>query len=184
MKQSPKKSGATTPVKTERRKEQTTLQPQQETDANSPTLRTQDEELTQIFESKILPQLMVGVRQVVRHEFHAGPIPSGKQLAEYEQACPGSSKVIIDEFQKNGEHARALQMKALVAQKSDNDWNRAAAVFLVVCSLGAILWLAHTDHDVLAGILATTTVGAVITGFLNRRTKQPPKPTPDADTSD
>lgn len=139
--------------------------------AQEASLEICEEELTQILEQKILPQVMVQLRQEVRHEFHSGPIPSGKQLAEYEKVCPGAAQLILNEFQKNGEHMRSMQRDALVAQKSDNDRNRWSALILVLAALIAIVVLALFDQPWVAGLLATTTVGAVITGFLNQRAK-------------
>lgn len=170
----PKKTGAAIPKKAQPEDRKTTAAAplhKEHATAQDTTLEIREQELTQILEKKILAQ----VRQVVRHESHSGPIPSGKQLAEYEEVCPGAAQLILDEFKKNGEHMRTMQRDALVAQKSDNDWNRAVAAGLVLCSIAAVVWLAHTNHDVLAGILATTTVGAVITGFLNSRAKQSSK---------
>lgn len=66
---------------------------------------------------------------------------------------------------------RSMQRDALVAQKSDNDRNRWSALILVLAALIAIVVLALFDQPWVAGLLATTTVGAVITGFLNQRAK-------------
>lgn len=105
----------------------------------------------------------------IRHELHSGPMPSPMQLAEYEKVLPGTAKIIRDEFQANGTHVRTMESKAVEYTKHDNVDNRKIAERLVWAALGSTVVLALTGHDWVAGTIAVSTVGAVVTGFLNKR---------------
>lgn len=105
----------------------------------------------------------------IRHERHSGPMPSPAQLAEYENVLPGTAKIIRDEFQANSAHVRVMESKAVEYTKQDNVDNRKVAERLVWAALGATVLLALTGHDWVAGTVAVSTVGAVVTGFLNKR---------------
>ncbi len=105
----------------------------------------------------------------IRHERHSGPMPSPKQLAEYDEVLPGTAVVIRDEFQANGAHVRTMESKAVEYTKQDNVDNRKVAERLIWAALGSTVILALTGHDWVAGTIAVSTVGAVVTGFLNKR---------------
>lgn len=106
---------------------------------------------------------------VVAHEFHSGPMPAPKQLAQYDSVLPGTAQIIRDEFQANGAHVRRMEERALEAQKDDNDQNRKVAERLVWGALIASFVLALLGQKEVAGVIAVSTVGAVITGFLRQR---------------
>ena len=112
---------------------------------------------------------------IIQSEQHSGPMPSPKQLAEYDRVIPGLGAEIRDEFLNNGKHVRDMEAKALEYAKSDNDANRKVAERLVWGSLMVSAILALTGHDWVAGIMAASTVGAVITGFLNKRAREKKK---------
>lgn len=130
----------------------------------------------------IAPELLERIEEVARlqavsvvaHESHSGPMPPPKQLAHYEKVLPGTAQIIRDEFQANGAHVRHMEQRALEAQKDDNDQNRHVAERLVWGALISSFILALTGHEWVAGTIAVSTVGAVITGFLHQRkgTKQ------------
>lgn len=137
------------------------------------------------------PDLVERIEQEVRiqtvalfkHERHSGPMPSPKQFEQYEKVLPGTALAIRNEFQANGEHVRKMEERALTAQKDDNDKNRASAERLVWGALIASVFLALMGHPWVAGTIAVSTVGAVITGFLNRaRETQPQAPAPTGET--
>ncbi len=105
----------------------------------------------------------------IRHERHSGPMPAPTQLAEYENVLPGTAMIIRDEFQANGAHVRAMESKAVEYTRQDNVDNRRVAERLVWAALAATVFLALVGHDWVAGTVAVSTVGAVVTGFLNKR---------------
>lgn len=126
------------------------------------------------------PQLVEVIRSearsasyaVIRSEYHSGPMPSPRQLEEYDKVLPGLATEIKDEFLKNGQHVRESERQAIEYTKNDNDKNRRVAERLVWGSLICSVVLALAGHDWVAGILAGTTVVAVITGFLQNRSKK------------
>lgn len=106
----------------------------------------------------------------ISQESHSGPMPSPKILSEYEQVVPGLAAQIRDEFLANGAHIRKLEEKSVDAHIQNDNKNRQVARELVWGALGGSIFLAYFGHDWVAGLLAATTVGAVIAGFL--RTKK------------
>lgn len=111
---------------------------------------------------------VVAVSEVL-HERHSGPMPSPKQLAEYDKVLPGTAKIIREEFQANGGHVRTMEARAVEYHKHDNVENRKIAERLIWAALAATVLLALAGHDWVAGTIAVSTVGAVVTGFLNKR---------------
>lgn len=83
---------------TTRKKHQPQGQPQNQTPVRLPedsALRAELIEAAIIEDPSILnrPQLRA---VVMRHEIYQGPVPQGKQFAEYEQAVPGSGMRLLD----------------------------------------------------------------------------------------
>src|SRR5687768_7416188 len=67
--------------------------------------------------SSLEPELLERVEEIARvaavttlkHEMFAGPMPSAKQLKEYDVVLPGTALIIREEFQSNGRHIRLLE---------------------------------------------------------------------------
>lgn len=127
-------------------------------------------EFHEILEAKEVEAISKIVRRevvtAISHESHSGPMPSPSQLDKYEKVLPGTAKVIRDEFQANGQHVRELEKAAIHFSKDDNDKNRKVAERLVWGALIASVVTACTGHETVASVLAVSTVGAVVTGFL------------------
>lgn len=123
------------------------------------------------------PELLERVEEVarltavttVRHEMHAGPMPSPKQLAGYDSVLPGTALIIRDEFQENGRHVRSMEDRGQAALINLDSQNRTTAERLVWASLGLILVLSVLGHESVAIAVSVTTVAAVITGFLSKK---------------
>lgn len=134
---------------------------------------------------ELLERIAVEARRVavsvIKHEMHAGPMPAPKQLREYDAALPGTALIIRDEFQANGLHVRESEKRALEASIEDNRQNRLTAERLVFGAFVLILVLALAGHDTVGGIVAGTTVLAVITGFLKKGTSKKAQPAPSPD---
>lgn len=106
---------------------------------------------------------------IAHQEIHSGPMPSPRQLSEYDNVLPGLAAEIRNEFLANGKHVREMERLALEAHKNDNMQNRKVAERLVWGALAASVLLALLGHDWVAGTIAVSTVGAVITGFLKQK---------------
>jgi len=65
-----------------------------------------------------------------------GVLPPPEILAEYDKIVPGSAARILDAFEKQSEHRRALEIKAQEAQIADT---RRGQIFGLVIGLTAII---------------------------------------------
>jgi hypothetical protein len=54
------------------------------------------------------------VHQQTSLTFTAGPIPSAKQLREYEDLLPGAAARLFDEFQAQGKHRRRIEFWVVI----------------------------------------------------------------------
>lgn len=138
---------------------------------DGPAERAESEEFDPHLVSYIQKEARLQAVAVVQHESHSGPIPSPRYFAMYESILPGTAKVIRDEFEANGAHVRQMESRALEAHKDDNDKNRRAAEKLIWGALALVLVLALSGQANVAIAVAITTVGAVVTGFLNKHYK-------------
>lgn len=76
-------------------------------------------------ERELDPELIETIRKeaqsvsyaIINSEYHSGPMPSPKQLAEYEEVLPGLADEIRNEFLLNGQHIRELEAKAIEFKK-------------------------------------------------------------------
>lgn len=106
---------------------------------------------------------------VVRHESHVGPMPSPRDFALYDKVLPGTAEAIRDQFVLNAAHVREMERLALQSHKDDNDKNRSSAERLMWGALIASFILALMGYQVVAGILAASSVGAIAAGFLKAK---------------
>lgn len=128
------------------------------------------EDLKEVVLSKpVKERLRREVAVAIRNEVFSGPIPHPETLAAYERVYPGAAKIICDDFQTNSEHIRSLNKESFIAHKEEIEKNRAAAERLLWGMLIATVVLALTGHDWVAGILATTSIGTIVGGFLLKR---------------
>jgi len=106
---------------------------------------------------------------LLQRESYSGPMPLPELLARYDQVLPGTAEIIRAEFQTNGEHTRKMEL--LIAQMHKDEWdkNRRAAQQLAWGALLASAVLAVLGHDGVAIAIATTTIGALVAGFLHQR---------------
>lgn len=117
------------------------------------------------------------IMTAIREESFSGPMPHPEHLERYDKIVPGSAKLILDEFRENGGHQRLVETRGLDAAISRDRRSQWMAFLLVVAGFGLILYLALNSHDVVASVVASTLLGAVITGFLTKRTAQKGKDT-------
>lgn len=142
-------------------------------DDTSTTPREIEQALLPILRGLIQEETQRVVTTVLKAESHSGPIPSASHLAQYEGVVEGAAKMIMDEYRANSAHVREMESLAITSQKDDNDRNRRVAERLVWASLFSVIGLALLHHDNVAIVLAASTVGAIVTGFLAGR--KPPK---------
>lgn len=107
--------------------------------------------------------------QIAVQQTWQGPIPSPKQLAEFEAIKPGLANRIVSMAEDEGVHSRLIERRAL-------NWSIAAQLVGQVFGLGIALaclyaayWLAMAGHDAVAGILGGATLTTVALAFLRWR---------------
>jgi uncharacterized membrane protein len=102
---------------------------------------------------------------VQAHSFR-GPMPSPEYLAQYDRIVPGAGRMIVEEFQLNGQHTR--QMECMNARGSLRKDTRAQCIagILVLIGFGLVYKLAEQDHDGVAIAVAVTLLVSVLTAFL------------------
>jgi len=116
---------------------------------------------------KITRQVMLAVR----HEFHSGPMPSPKQLTQYNDALPGTALIIRDEFIANGQHTRICETTALRGAIEKDKRAQWMAFVLVLVGMSFALILALSNHETTACIIAGSVLVGIAAAFLNRPVK-------------
>lgn len=96
-------------------------------------------------------------------------MPSPRDFALYDKVLPGTAETIREQFVLNATHVRDMERLALESHKDDNDKNRASAERLMWGALVASFVLALMGYQVVAGILAASSVGAIAAGFLKAK---------------
>lgn len=89
-------------------------------------------------------------------------------LADYEAVHQGAARWIIEQAEKNAEHAREMELRAIRLQRLDMLLHRLLPFGLVVAFLLASLALAYFNPA--AGAAAViATLGTVLTAYLTGR---------------
>lgn len=125
---------------------------------------------------------------MVQQKSYRGPLPPSELLSGYEAFCPGATERFIGQLELNQKHQHEMEKLAVSATITRDHENRRYGFNLTCLSLGASVLLGLFGHDVLAGTIATTTIGTILVTFiLNRRpnSKQDDKePQPPSDKGD
>jgi uncharacterized membrane protein len=116
---------------------------------------------------------------IIQQMMHSGPLPAPAQLGEYEAVYPGAAKWIFDQAEKNAEHARTMERRAMELQGRDTLLHRILPFGGVVAFLVASAVIAFASPAAGAvGLFAT--MGGVLYAYLTGRapppTQQPPAP--------
>ena len=140
---------------------------------------------------QVLPAILAdeSVEQIlVQHsEFHTGPLPSPRSLAEYERVLPGVGAEFLQEWKNETSHRRKLQRD--FAEDNSRRATRAQhyALMFGIAALVASVALAYLGATTAAAIIGSTTVLGVVGAFLSvkllkerRETPKAPDANPDA----
>ena len=101
-------------------------------------------------------------------EAHSGPLPTPKQLAEYEQYCPGAADRIIRMAEEEALHRRSMEHKLVTSQTDDLRAERSErrigqflGTFVCVSVLAAGVLIATLAQSPQSGawIITTTLIG-------------------------
>lgn len=107
---------------------------------------------------------------MVQQKSYRGPLPPSELLSGYEAFCPGATERFIGQLEANQKHQHEMEKLAVSATITRDQENRRYGFALTCLALIASVTLGVTGHDVLAGTIATTTIGTILVTFiLNRR---------------
>ncbi len=107
---------------------------------------------------------------MVQQKSYRGPLPPSELLSGYETFCPGATERFIGQLEANQKHQHEMEKLAVSATITRDQENRKYGFALTCLALIASVTLGVTGHDILAGTIATTTIGTILVTFiLNRR---------------
>ncbi|MGX2031913.1 MULTISPECIES: DUF2335 domain-containing protein [Methylocaldum] len=106
------------------------------------------------------------IQSVVSQQHFSGPIPPPEIFRQYGEIIPDAPERILRVFEDDSKHAREIAFAALNAQKGDNRRAHWMAWSLITIGMCLVAFLAYIDKDILAGVVAGSTLVAIATGFL------------------
>lgn len=147
----------------------------QEIDFKEPQLPDIDlpESIEEILEDPNLPEeskvkIVTAFMTTVHHfsSSYAGPIPDPDSLRQYEDILPGSADRILKMAENQGSHRRKREIKegdSRIKQSSTGQWMGflLALTFMIIAA-----YLTINGYPIVGGLIATTTIGIVITAFV------------------
>ncbi len=125
-------------------------------------------------------------RVTVSSVAYSGPIPPPSMLREYEDVCPGSAKLLIENFDRQSKHRQSLESRHQWHSQA-RSWGGLASGTLL--GIGSLLLAAFMSYNGQSLVSAATFISAVAalcgTFYYGRRSqlqdararKSPPKPT-------
>ncbi|MDB4951318.1 MAG: hypothetical protein JWM27_3967 [Gemmatimonadetes bacterium] len=117
-------------------------------------------------------------RMTLAMEARRGPMPEAAEMARYKEVDPEAPRVILAEFQRQAEHRRAMEVRALAIDETFAAASIAAdrrgtfcALAVVLTFLAASVSLIATSHDVAGTVLGTVDLVALATVFVFGRVR-------------
>ncbi len=87
-------------------------------------------------------------------------------MAQYEETLPGSSDRIITMTENQSKHRIEMEKIDLPIQHEQFKRGQKFSLIIGIFGLTVTTVLALFDHDVVAGIIGTITIGTIITSFI------------------
>jgi len=119
----------------------------------------------------ILSSIKMEIEQTEIREFHSGPLPSPETLKEYSVLIPNAPERFISMVEKQGGHRRDKESELVDSQIKLAFRGQWFAVFIFVFGLSISTYLALQDKDIIAGIIASTTIVGVAYPLLTGKKK-------------
>ena len=108
------------------------------------------------------------------------PLPLASEIKGYEQVLPGSADRILAMVEKESEHRREMEKRALELEGRDSTISMALSFITVLLMIGGIVGLIVGGYTQGAGILAgASTLTVIATNLIKLRKSD--KPPPDSD---
>lgn len=98
-----------------------------------------------------------------------GPLPPPAALQAFDAVVENGASRIFAEWESETSHRRIIEKRALTAQIWENILSRVFAFVFAGGALCGAIYLGTQGHDWLAGVIATSTIGLVIGGYLGTR---------------
>lgn len=125
---------------------------------NAPNIEVIEPKLDRIVEQK--------VQVAMRMESYRGPMPSPEYMAQYDKIVPGCARMIVDEFQANSRHSRAMDLHGITGMIKRDARAQWMAFILVLVGFGLVWELASAGREKTAIAVATMLLGGIVTAFL------------------
>jgi uncharacterized membrane protein len=95
----------------------------------------------------------------------ASPLPLPEILAKYDQIVPGAGATIIEMAKNQSTHRIETERKVIESREKQSWWGLWTAFIIALSLIGLIVFAIAKDKDVLAGILASSTIIALVYVF-------------------
>ncbi len=100
---------------------------------------------------------------------YSGPLPPPEILEGYEKIAPGSSRIILEEFRKQGEHRRKCEQRMIFGYVWIMPFLSLLLVLFVVTA-GVYLIMHNKDATGITTLLAP--IGVIVGYFIIRKSKK------------
>jgi uncharacterized membrane protein len=120
----------------------------------------------EVIEPKLEQIVERKVQVALRMDSFRGPMPPPEHLAGYDKIVPGCARTIVEEFQANSKHSRAMDLhgiSGMIRRDARAQW---MAFILVLVGFGLVWQLAAANHEKTAIAVATMLLGGIVTAFL------------------
>ncbi|NLQ16185.1 DUF2335 domain-containing protein [Marinomonas sp. M1K-6] len=111
------------------------------------------------------------VMMAVRSERHSGPFPPPEHLEQYEKVHPGFTKDSFAMMRENAEREERIIAKAQDNEYKESNWNRSAAMAVVLLVLLAIVYLADQGNVAVPIALSGVLVALAIAFLLGQKNR-------------
>lgn len=102
-------------------------------------------------------------------KFHSGPLPDAETLERYAEVIPNVGERMMALVEREAAHRHECESKLVTCQTTLAKRGQWIGSLLTVLLTGVGTYLALQGHDWLAGVVFTTTIGAVVTIFVLQR---------------
>lgn len=96
------------------------------------------------------PSATTRVVSVEQRELYAGPIPSAREFAKYEEVVPGSADRILRMAEEQSKHRREIEKQVVRASIKNSQRGQLIGFVITMIVLGISVWLLATGRE-LAG---------------------------------
>ncbi len=108
-------------------------------------------------------------RTTTSFEQFSGPLPPPEILAKYDQACPGSARVILEMAQAQSTHRQYIEKKVVDGNVDAQKRGQFFAFVLAILSLGVAVTFGILKMENAASIVVGTTVIGLVSLFITGR---------------